>query len=473
MSQPSTPDDLTLSVEEMRALGYRVIDRIADRFHTLSERTTGRKADPAVLRPMLSARLREHEGPTDAAAVLDEVERDILSYCGAVDHPRFFAFVPGPSNYVSVLADALVSGYDVFAGTWLEGSGAIATELALVDFLRRECGLPPEASGLFVSGGSMANITALVAAREARAGSELGKAVAYCSTQTHSSIERGLRVIGFAPHQIVKIPADSAGRLPLASLAERVAADRASGLHPFLIIVNAGTTNTGAVDPLAEIASWGRSEGLWVHADGAYGAAAVLCEHGRKALAGLELVDSLSFDPHKWLFQPFECGCVIVRDGAHLKKAFQIFPEYLADVHRDLREVNLCDYGIQLTRGFRALKLWMSLRVFGIGAFRRAIERGFELAEYAEQKIAALPDWEVVSPAQMAIVAFRYKGTDQDQTRIVDQLFAGGQAFLTSTVHGGRTVLRMCTINPRTTIEDIDTTIALLAKTAQGLAQSQ
>jgi glutamate/tyrosine decarboxylase-like PLP-dependent enzyme len=446
----------------MRDLGYRAIDSIVDRLATLSTRSTGRKADAAVIRPLLAGRLSEL--PTPPADVLAELERDILSYCGAVDHPRFFAFVPGPNNYVSTIADALASGYNVFAGTWLEGSGAIATELALIDFLRRECGLPSTAGGLFVSGGSMANITALVAAREFKLGNgDISKGIAYCSSETHSSVERGLRFIGLAPRQIVKIKADAHGRLPLAELTARVAADRKAGFQPFCVIVNAGTTNSGAIDPLAAVADWAHTENLWVHADGAYGAAAILCERGKQLLAGLEQVDSLSFDPHKWLFQPFECGCVILRDAAHLKSAFQIFPDYLADVHRDLAEVNLCDYGVQLTRGFRALKLWMSLRVFGIAAFRESIEQGFALSEYAQQCLEENPaKWEIVSPAQMAIVVFRFKGSDADQVRIVNTLFKDGRAFLTSTTQTGRTVLRMCTINPRTTRDDIRETVAIL-----------
>lgn len=323
----------------------------------------------------------------------------------------------------------------------------------------------------------MANITALIAAREHKLGGDMARGVAYLSTQTHSSVERGLRMMGLTPRQIVKLPADAAGRLRVCDLAERVAADRAEGLQPFCVIANAGTTNTGAIDPLNEIAEWAHGEDLWVHVDGAYGAAAIFCDRGKRLLSGIEKVDSLSFDPHKWLFQPFECGCVIVRDAAHLKSAYQIFPDYLADVHRNLTEVNLCDYGIQLTRGFRALKLWMSLRVFGVAAFREAVDRGFALAEYAEQCLAAEPEtWEVVSPAQMAIVVFRFRGgasssraaQDADQVRIVETMLKQGRAFAGSTTHDGRKVLRMCTINPRTTDEDIRETVALLRRAATG-----
>ena len=441
----------------MRTYGYQVIDALVNRFTGLREASTGRKADPAVIRPQLIGLLRDEPQPFDS--IFEELRERVLPFNGAIDHPRFFAFVPSPSNFVSALGDAIASGYNVFAGTWLEGSGAIAVELALIDFLRRECGLPSTAGGLFVSGGSMANVTALAAAREYMLQGDLANARAYFSQQTHSSIERGFRLIGFRQDQLVKLPADDQGRLPATDLRLQVEADRMAGLKPWCVVANAGTTNLGAVDPLPEIAAICREQRLWLHADGAYGAAAILCDRGKKLLQGLDQVDSLSFDPHKWLFQPFECGCVIVRDAARLKDAFQIFPDYLADVHRQDSAVNLCDYGVQLTRGFRPLKLWLSLRVFGIAAFRDAVNRGFELAEIAERMLRERSEWEIVSPAQMAVVAFRYRGSDEDQVHLVDRMYEDGQAFLTSTKYQGRTVLRLCTINPRTTEDDIRFTL--------------
>ena len=177
-------------------------------------------------------------------------------------------------------------------------------------------------------------------------------------------------------------------------------------------------------------------------------------------LDGIELADSLSFDPHKWLFQPIECGCVLLRDAALLKAAYRIMPEYLADVHRNVAEVNPCDYGIQLTRGFRALKVWMSISYFGMESFRAAVERGFELAEIAERKLRSMANWEVVTPAQMGVVCFRRRGADETfYPKLHDAMLESGFALATSTVLNGRTVLRLCTINPRTTDVDIEQTL--------------
>jgi aromatic-L-amino-acid decarboxylase len=269
-----------------------------------------------------------------------------------------------------------------------------------------------------------------------------------------------LRVIGFLPEQIRRVPSDAQFRLPMELLARRIREDRAAGLKPFAVIANAGTTSTGAIDPLREIAEFCQVENLWMHVDGAYGAAAVICDRGRRLLDGIEQADSLSFDPHKWLFQPIECGCVLLRDAALLKAAYRIMPEYLADVHRNMSEVNPCDYGIQLTRGFRALKVWMSISYFGLEAFRAAIERGFELAEIAERKLRSMPGWEVVTPAQMGVVCFRKRDAEEAfYPKMHNAMLEGGFALATSTVLNGRTVLRLCTINPRTTDADIQQTL--------------
>jgi glutamate/tyrosine decarboxylase-like PLP-dependent enzyme len=208
-----------------------------------------------------------------------------------------------------------------------------------------------------------------------------------------------------------------------------------------------------------------------MHVDGAYGAATAVCPRGKRLLDGLELADSLSLDPHKWLFQPIECGCVLLRDAAILKAAYRIMPEYLADVHRNVTEVNPCDYGIQLTRGFRALKLWMSIQYFGLDAFRAAVDRGFVLAEHAEAKLRQMSGWQIVTPAQTGIVTFRKRGAEESfYGKLHDAMLADGFALATSTVLNGRTALRLCTINPRTTEAEIDQTIEWLDALAAGLS---
>jgi aromatic-L-amino-acid/L-tryptophan decarboxylase len=239
-----------------------------------------------------------------------------------------------------VMADALASGFNVIAADWLDASGPSEVELVTVDWLRQLCGLPQSAGGLFVSGGSMANLISLRTARYVMLRERIAGAVVYCSDQTHSSVERALQVLGFESTQLRKLPADDTFRLSVARLKQEVAADRGAGRVPFCVIANAGATNTGAVDPLIETAEVCKKERLWLHVDGAYGAPAVLCEKGSALLQGLELADSLSLDPHKWLFQPFEIGCVLVRDVHLLKEAFAVRPEYLKDLESTGEEIN-------------------------------------------------------------------------------------------------------------------------------------
>ena len=459
------PARLELSPEEMRRFGYRVVDLLADHFARMSDGPVGAKANPETLRALLAG--MPGNAPSDPHELLARLERDVFPNNLHVDHPRFFAFVPGPNNFISTMADTLASGFNVFNGTWLGGSAAAALELEVVGWFCRWCGFPEAAGGLFVSGGSVANITGLLAARHAVLRDRIEGATVYFSDQTHSSIERALRIIGFAPEQMRKLPADAQFRLPMSNISAAIAADRAAGLRPFCVIANAGTTNTGAIDPLPDLGELCAKEELWLHVDGAFGAAAVLSDRGRDALRGLERADSISLDPHKWLFQSFECGCVLVRDAVLLKAAFQIMPDYLRDVHRATDDVNFCDYGIQLTRSFRALKVWLSLQTFGLDAFRAAIDRGFELAEFAEEQLRARDGWEILSPAGMATICFRFGQDDAVQTMLVEKMMQDGFALLTSTKLGSAVALRLCTINPRTTKQDIEQTIDRLDRFAR------
>jgi glutamate/tyrosine decarboxylase-like PLP-dependent enzyme len=461
---------LQLTADEMRSLGYRIIDQIVEHFETLASKPVMRVSPRAELEAKLREPLPEH--PADINSLLDQLQRDVWSNIGHVQHPRFFAFIPSPSNFVSVMADALAAAFNPFAGNWLEGSGTSQIELVTIDWLREIVGMPETAGGLFVSGGSMANLTALATARRARLDNRSENAVVYFSDQTHNSVEKALRILGFARRQMRKLPSDDDYRLSLESLRQTVAEDRAAGRQPFLVIANAGTTNTGAIDPLNELADFCAQEDLWLHVDGAYGAAACLSERGKKLLAGIERADSLSLDPHKWLFQPFEIGCALVRDTRLLKKTFHTMAEYLEDTRRaEDEEINYYDYGVQLTRSFRALKLWLSIKTFGAAAFRAAINRGFNLAEFAENLLRQSERWQIITPATFGIVTFRFVAEDcsgseinEIHRRMVEAMADDGFAFANSTALRGRTVMRFCAINPRTTEEDIRATIQMLER---------
>jgi aromatic-L-amino-acid decarboxylase len=473
----ASPDPrLQLSPEEMRALGYRVVDMIVDHVAALAEKPVKGGAS----RAEMEARLRETapEAGVGWEAAVERARRVVLGPMSYPAHPRFFAYVPGPSNFVGAMADALASGFNPFAGAWATAAGAAESELVTVDWLREICGLPEGAGGAFVSGGSMANLTALAVARHWRYGTgDFSDAVIYASDQTHSSLVRGARVLGFEPAQVRLLPSDAEFRLDPRALAAAMEADDREGRAPFCVVANAGTTNTGAVDPLPQIAAACRRVGAWLHVDGAYGAAAALTGRGRALLAGMGEADSVSMDPHKWLFQPFECAALLVRDARALRDTFREVPEYLKDSDLSVEEVNFRDWGVQLTRSFRAFKLWLSIQTFGLAAFRAGVDRGIRLAEIAEEELRSSSEWEILTPAQLGIVTFRWRGMemgatalDEVQRRATAEMLRSGWAMLSTTQLRGRVALRLCTINPRTTDDDVRETVRRLGAMARAAA---
>ncbi|HVZ49313.1 MAG TPA: aminotransferase class I/II-fold pyridoxal phosphate-dependent enzyme [Gemmatimonadaceae bacterium] len=465
---------LQLSRDEMRALGARALDIVIDHYETNRDAPVTRKLTRADAERLLRTPLPEHGMPVNE--LLDIVTRDVFPWGFRTDHPRFYAFVPGPGNFVSVVGDLLTSGQNLFAGHWMAAAGAAEIEMIVIDWLKELVGYPAEASGIMVSGGSMANLSAVAAAREVRLGGPDERAVIYCSDQTHSSVGKGIRILGFRAEQRRTVATDEALRLSVPALEAAIRDDRAAGRRPFCVVANAGTTNTGAVDPLDALADLCAREGMWLHVDGAYGAAAVITARGRAALAGIERADSITIDPHKWLFQPFELGCLLVRDPTAQPRAFRIddadHPDYLADVTRHIRhDVNFYEHGIQLTRSFKALKLWLSMRAFGLAEFRRAVDVGFDMAGFAERTLRADGRWTIVTPAQMGIVTFRWNDPaksdaeiDAITSRTADLMREDGYALVMSTTLRGRPALRLCPIHPATREDELRETIARLGR---------
>ncbi len=461
-----TPDAarLELSPEEMRALGYHAIDILVDHWSDITARPAAVEADPATLRSILREPLPEDSA--DWREALAFADRHIFGTMGQIAHPRFLAFVPGPSNYVAAIADALASGYNTAASLWRETPGPAECELTTLEWVKELTGLEGHADGVFTSGGSVANLIGLAVARDRMLGDDLAGAVAYGADQTHSCVARALRILGLRENQVCTVATDDDGRIDLERLRGAIERDRAAGLRPFCIVANAGTTNTGAVDDLHGIADMAAGFGLWLHVDGAYGAAAALTEEGRALLAGMERSDSVVIDPHKWLFQPYEAGICFVREPGLLNRTFAAHPEYLQDVAEGEDEVNFSERGLQLSRGLRAFKLWLSLKVFGAAAFRQAVRRGIGAAERAAEMMRASGRFEIVTGPTLAVVTFRFlrDGLDEAQTnglqrRIVEALLGDGFAFVTSTELRGRTCLRFCTINPRIADDDLSGTI--------------
>ncbi len=471
----SPADELTLEMPaaEMRRLGAGVLDRLIDHYTTLRQQRVVNVLDRSETEPLL-----REPAPEDGLGVeelLEAFSERVAPHMSHVDHPRMFAFVPGAGTFVGAMGDALAAGYNIYAGTWIESSAAHQLELVVTDWFRSWLGLPESAGGTLVSGGSVANLTGLILAREARLGDMRADGVIYTSELAHSCIDRSARILGFREDQLRKLPTDDGYRLDVAELERAVTEDGAAGRRPFCVVANGGATSNGAIDPLPEIADLCQAHGLWFHVDAAYGGFAVLDARGRRLLRGIERADSVALDAHKWLYTPFEAGCVLARRFSDLYDAFHVLPDYLVDVAAGAGNVNMCDHGIQLSRSARALKIWMSIKYFGVGRYRAVIGRTMDLARHAQKRLEATPGIEIVSPAVLSVVAFRYTppsgagSNAPDETRlerinreILRRIWESGRAMASSTRLRGRYALRLCIVNHNTCQADVDEVVDLI-----------
>ncbi len=411
----------------------------------------------------------EHGRP--AEDVLEQVAHDILPFSTRLDHPRCFGFIPSAPTWPGVLADFMAAGYNTNACTWLVASGPSQVELVVIDWFRHWLGYPEGAGGVLTSGGSAASVNAFVAARENAGHPE--RAAVYMSNQSHSAQIRAARITGIRPEHIRMIPADDRYRLDLEALTRAVADDRAAGLTPVAICANAGATSTGAIDPLEAMADYCAGEGIWLHVDAAYGGFAAVTEKGKKLLRGIERADSVGLDAHKWFFQPYEAGCLMVKDVGTLETAFGIHHDVLQDTVWGADHPNLSDRGLQLSRSFRALKIWMSVQVFGMAAFRQAVSRGMDLAARAEDHVRKSPLLELLNPASLGVVCFRFNpgkdaidenGLEQLNRTILARIFWEDPAFFSSTSLKGTFALRLCIINHNTAWEDVRQTLEAVGR---------
>lgn len=470
--------NLELSKEQMRSLGYKVIDIIVDHFDTLKDKPVSRMGSRTQMEVLFNEPVPQK--PENIEVLIERLQKDAFENIMHEDHQRFFAYVPSPSNYVGFLAEILSIGHNVFNGVWRSASSAAQIEMNTIDWLNSMFNFPKKAGGIFVSGGSIANLTAICVARKIKLNNNMNNSVIYYSDQTHSSVEKGLEILGFHEDNLCKIPSNEDFTLNVSILKTRIINDTNAGKIPFCVIANAGTTNTGSVDRLELISDICKENNLWLHADGAYGAPAALTERQKELFKGIDQVDSLAIDPHKWLFQPIETGCLLVRNADWLKETFLKIPEYLEATNKTTDELNFGNYGIQLTRGFRALKLWMSLKAFGLESFKEAIAFGIELAEHAEELINQNERWELISPATNAVISFRYlpektllkDEIDKLNFDITEMMIKNQYAMLAPTTLRGNKAIRLCTINPRASKEDIKNTINLLEKFGKVLEAS-
>jgi aromatic-L-amino-acid decarboxylase len=462
--------------EGMQHLGARVAGWVLEHYTTLPDQPVGKTASRAAMEALL------REPPPEAGRAFDEVlgefQEKVAPYALRVNHPRFLAFVPGAPTFLSILGEWLIAGTNFFDGVWLEAAGPSQVEIVVLDWLKELLGYPPAARGILTGGGSEATLTALVVARQQLSHEERARAVLYEPDQRHWSVDRAAMVLGLRPQQIRPLATGADGRLDAGLLAAAVADDRRAGRWPWAVVANAGSTNTGAVDPLATLAEVCQEYGLWLHADAAYGWSAVLVPEGKALLAGIDRADSITLDPHKWFGQAFDAGCVLVRDGHRLRETFALRPDYMQDVVPADDEINFCDHGLALTRRFRALKIWLSVKVLGIGWFRALVQHCMRLAELAALLLKQAGSFAILSRPQLSVVCFRHIPTglaadeetlDRLNLAIQEDVFKSGRAFLSTTRLHGRIALRFCFVNWRTTAADVAAVVRLVQESGARL----
>jgi glutamate/tyrosine decarboxylase-like PLP-dependent enzyme len=455
--------------EQFRRLGHRMLDDAIDWLEHVRQRPVWQplpdSARVALRQPLPRA-------PEGAEAAYEAFRRHVLPYPMGNVHPRFWAWVMGTGTPMGALADMLASTMNPNMGGGEHAPNHV--EVQVLDWCKEMLGYPAGASGLLVSGGSMANLVGLAVARHVCAGVDVrkkgvraarGSLTVYGSRESHSSVQKAVELLGLGSESLRLAPVDADYRVDVAALAEMVRQDRANGAVPVCVVGNLGTVNTGAIDDLDALADLCAEERIWLHLDGAFGALAALVPEYAASTRALARADSLAFDLHKWMYMPFEVGCVLVRDAEAHRHAFSIFPDYLARSTRGVAggDIWLSEYGVQLSRGFRALKVWMSLKEHGVDRYARLVRQNIEQARYLAELVTAAPDLELMAPVPLNIVCFRWArpGLDEATLDSINQelllrLHESGTAVPSNALLAGRYSLRVAITNHRSRREDFE-----------------
>ena len=455
----------------LRALGHRILDDMIDYMADIRERPVWQPMPDDLREELRSSLPRAPESP---AATYAAVQRLVVPYATGNVHPRFMGWVHGGGNPVGMLAELIAGGLDANLGG--RDHAPIEVERQVIRWAAEMVGMPAETSGLLVTGSSMANMIAVLVARRAVAGPEVrsrgvgaGRLTAYAARTAHGCIARAMDMAGLGTDALRLIGCDADHRINLAELAAVVERDRAEGAEPFLVVGTAGTVDVGAVDDLDGLAAFCRAEALWFHVDAAFAALAMLSPRYRPLLAGIGHADSLAFDFHKWAQVPYDAGCILVRDGARQADAFAQTVAYLRREGRGLAAGHPwpCDLGPDLSRGFRALKVWMTLRAYGADRLGQVVETSCAVAQHLADRVRAEPALELLAPVALNIVCFRVRAESDPDTlnrEIVADLQEAGIAAPSTTTVDGKLAIRAAIVNHRTRTEDVDAMVDAVLK---------
>ncbi|CAN5189294.1 aspartate aminotransferase family protein [soil metagenome] len=472
---------------EFRALCHRAVDAMVNHLATLREQPAWQPMPPEVISALRQPLPAAPQG--DAAAYQDFLT-NVLPYTNCNRHARFFGWAQGNGTPLGMLADMLASGINAHLAGFNQAPALV--EHQVLAWLAELMGMPTECSGLLVSGGTVANLLGVAVARHVKAGFDVRNEglqgashpllTLYCSTETHSWLNRCVEVLGLGRNAVRRLPVDCDYRMDLGHLREAIAADMRAGHRPICVVANAGTVNTGAVDDLNGVADLCQEYGVWFHVDGAFGALLQLSDKLRVMVRGIERADSLAFDLHKLMYLPFEVACVLVRDAKAHRDTFTMSATYLSESDRGVIAGGLpfAERGLELTRGFKALKVWLSLKSQGVAAFARVIEQNVDQAHYLAELVNQHPDLELLAPVSMNIVCLRYAPAglsnsvlDALNAEVLLRLQEAGTAVPSSTIINGKFAIRVAILNHRSRREDFDLTVAAILEFGKMCIQQQ
>jgi len=476
---------LAMSSQEFRELGHQLVDRIGSFLESLPERAVTLGESPAAIRKALGAECRLPQRGSDPALLLNHTTDLLFEHSLFNGRPRFWGYITSSAAPIGALGELLAAAVNPNVGAWLLSPMASEIEAQTIRWIAEMLNYPSGCGGLFVSGGNMANFVCFLAARQAKAGRDVRAAGVdgtrlrvYCSKETHTWIQKAADVSGLGTDAIRWIAVDDQQRMDLQGLRSQIVSDLKAGDRPFLVVGTAGSVSTGAIDPLPELAALSREFNLWFHVDGAYGGVAAMLPDAPPDLTGLREADSVAIDPHKWLYAPLEAGCALVRNREELRSAFSYHPPYY---QFGVEAINYFDFGPQNSRGFRALKVWLALQQVGREGYVHMLSDDIRLSRELFQRIPQCPSLEAFTQS-LSITTFRYvppdlHSEDAETERYLDQLNAAlltrlqnsGEAYLSNAIIKGRFALRVCIVNFRTTLVDIEALLSLVVRLGEEL----
>jgi len=466
--------NLELSPEAMQRMGEACLGAAVNHIAELPD--SPRSNLDNIVEIAKSLRESPPETATDFDALLKFLLERVFPVSINTAHPAYMGYIPGGGLFPSAIADFLAAATNRYVGAWYAAPAAARLEANVLEWFAELMGYPKTSRGIMTTGGSLANFSAAVTARKHILGDDIAKGTLYCSDQTHHSVMKAAMLAGIPERNIRLLPPDENYRAVPDHFEDAIKADRQKGLKPFLIVGSAGTTNTGAIDPLDALAEISQKYSIWFHVDGAYGGFFNFCDEGKRKLAGIERSDSMSLDPHKGLFTPYGCGSLLVKDGERLRRAHMMSADYMQDQFTPEGEINFTEHSPELSRSFRGLQVWLPLKLFGLRAFRHNLAEKLRLTQWMYQRFLEAPGFECLAVPDLSVIAFRYRpqrgNIENFNRRLLENIVKSGKLFLSSTLLNGMFVIRVCILSFRTHQQEVEEALEIIKAAARELEKN-